>query len=175
MRVVRLLETGVIAVAVLTACAIQILPTPQGEIPFGGDRASILPRDLEAARDHLAGGLVEPSWLPDDFRLVFVFSSSFEQASDLRYEGDEHYVQIFQAHRGPAELGPKEPFDYGDRSPIGDEVEWHAGSLAIDPEATEYSARMPDGRSVSVASNLDPATIQRILDSLYVRPASADS
>lgn len=165
----------------MSACDTVALPTPEPaptEIPFGGERASVLPRELAAARNGMPGGLVEPSWLPDGFELVFVFyAGGLEDSTDLNFHDGEHHVHIWQAFRGPGELGPKEPFDYGDRSPIGDTVEWNATSLEDQletPGLVEYRGRMPDGRTVTVDSTLDAETMERVLQSLYVRaPAEA--
>lgn len=117
--------------------------------------------------------VVEPSWLPDGLELMFVFfAGGLEDATDLHYHDGEHHLHIWQAFRGPGALGPKEPFDYGDRSPIGDAVEWHATSLEDQLQTdglVEYRGRMPDGRTVTVDSTLDAETMERILQSLYVR------
>ncbi len=151
-------------------------PTPVAtEIPFGGERAAITPQDLAAAREGMPGGLVEPSWLPEGFALMFVsFYGGLEDSTDLYYSDGVNTLQMTQAFRGPGQLGPKEPFDYGDRSPIGDAVDWHATSLEEQLQTeglVDYRGRMPDGRTVSVASTLDAEVMERVLQSLYVRAA----
>jgi hypothetical protein len=170
---------GLGLVLALTVVGCGVLPWPSTptpgptEIPFGGERASITPMDLAAAREGMPGGLVEPSWLPDGFELMFVaFYGGLEDSTDLHYNDGEHQLHIWQAFRGPGELGPKEPFDYGDRIPIGDTVEWHSTSLEDQLRTdglVEYRGRMPDGRTVTVDSTLDAEVMERILQSLYVR------
>lgn len=154
------------------------LPVPDPEVvrhgvPIGGEWAAVIPRDLAAARQGMPGGLVEPSWLPDGFELVFVaYAGGMENSTDLHYRDGDHQLHIWQAFRGPGELGPKEPFDYGARTPIGDAVEWHASSLERQLGTVglvEYRGLMPDGRTVSVDGTLDAETMERILRSLYVR------
>ena len=165
-----------LALAVVACDALPLSPSPTPaptEIPFGGERASITPRDLAAAREGMPGGLVEPSWLPDGFELMLVsYFGGLEDSTDLYYNDGEHSLHIWQAFRGPGELGPKDPFDYGDRSPIGDTVEWHATSLEDQLQTdglVEYRGRLPDGRTVTVDSTLDAEVMERVLQSLYVR------
>lgn len=50
----------------------------------------------------------------------------------------------------------------------------HAEQVGRDG-VVEYSARLPDGGTVTVDSNLDDAVMKRVLDSLYVRVVSEGS
>lgn len=154
------------------ACGASVPPTFEPmEIPVGGVQPSI-EQERAAARENIDGGLVEPSWLPDGFELVHVIAASYGHA-DLIYEDGESSIQTAQFDRGPY---LPEPFDYGDRLPIGDTVEWSATPLNdFGVSGTSYSGTMPDGRIVHVhVVGLDPETTERILESLYVRAPGDD-
>jgi hypothetical protein len=166
---------ALVCTIVLAACQGSVLPAPvPTDIPIAGVREPMTRQDLAAARDGMAGGLVEPAWLPDGFRLVHIgYCGALEQSTDLYYDDGEHYLHIWQAHRDPAELGNSDPVPLGEPMAIGGDVEWHANTRVAAQTGrigvVEYSARWPDGRTISVDSDLDSDLMVRVLESIAVR------
>jgi len=163
----------------LVGCA-ALTPTP-AEIPIGGVREPFTRQDLAAARERMPGGLLEPAWLPDRFELVHVGRSGGAnqiETVDLDYSDGTSYVHIWQTHLSPDQLGGSDPFPLGVPVGIGGEVEWHANALSaaqvFREGVVEYSARLPDGRTVSVDSDLDADVMRRVLESLLLRAAPTD-
>jgi hypothetical protein len=89
---------------------------------------------------------------------------------DLEYDGGTHYVHIWQTNAAPEHLGDKDPVSLGEPMPG---TEWGANPLPAGqvgrPGVVEYSARLPDGRTASIDSDLDTDTMKRVLDSLQLR------
>lgn len=160
----------------LSACALNV-PTAR-EIPIGGVRESFVRENLAAAREGMAGGLLEPGWLPDDFVLVnaeFIGASNRPESVDLNYQGQLTYLHIWQTHATPEELGDSDPVPMG--APLED-TDWNANPLpaaqAGRPGIVEFSTRLADGRTVAVDTDLDEDTARRVLSSMYLRgPGSA--
>jgi len=156
---------------VLVACGIS-MPTP-AEIPIGGVRAPITRDNLVAARIGMAGGLLEPGWLPDGFVLVhadYIEAANQIQSVDLAYDGPGGTLHIWQTQVSAEELGANDPVRLG--QPMEGSA-WNANPL---PAArvgragvVEYSTRLEDGRTVSVDSDLDEETIRRVLESMVLR------
>ena len=161
---------GLIAIA--TACS---LPAPTAtDVPIGGVRQRITRENLHAARIGMAGGLLEAGWLPVRFTLAnadFVESGGRVGSVDLVYEHpDGHFVHIFQTHASPEDLGGQDPVALGEPIPSSD---WNANALSAAQTGragvVEFSTRLDDGRTVSIDSDLDRATMLRVLDSLILR------
>jgi hypothetical protein len=159
-------------VAIVGGCAV-ISPAPT-EIPIGGLREPITSQDLAAARDGMPGGLLEPGWLPDGFELVNV---SYLQAMgdvrsvDLQYRSEVNHLHIWQTTVAPEELGAEDPVKGGGETVAIDDREWttHDRSANGFANAMQFSARLTDGRTVSIDSDLDPETMRGIIESLYLR------
>jgi hypothetical protein len=156
---------------VLAGCGLGV-PTPS-EIPIGGLREPFTRENLVAAREGMPGGLLEPGWLPDGF--VLVHADFIGETVDLAYEGAGRYLHIWQTHVSPDQLGESDPV------PKGEPLEgtgWNANPLPAQQVGragvVEYSARLADGRTVSVDSDLEASVIERVLASLYLRTGSAD-
>ncbi|MCC6618165.1 MAG: hypothetical protein IT341_03890 [Chloroflexi bacterium] len=167
-----MLVTLLLCVAGCSGPAATDLPSPTPkEVVIGGVRPTITRQDLIAARAGVPGGLMEPCWLPDGFALVHVAYIAPERTTDLYYTGNENYLHIWQTHRDPSELGSDDPVVQGDPLPLAGDIEWRARSLAPLGRSgvAEYSARLPDGRTVSIDSNLGRADVERILESVCVR------
>jgi hypothetical protein len=134
-------------------------------------------RNLAEARNGIAGGLLEPGWLPDGFAMVnadYSAEGNVISSVDLRYEGGGHYVHVWQTRASPEELGDKDPVAKGSRL-AG--TQWNANPLPVEQighdGVVEYSTRLQDGRTATVDSDLDADTIRHVLDSMYLHPASA--
>ena len=162
--------------AVLGGCA-ALAPTPT-EIPIGGVREPVTRQDRAAAREGMPGGLLEPAWLPGGFELVnvgYIGTANQVETVDLNYDDGSNYVHIWQTHLSADQLGETDPFPLGDPIAIGGDVEWHANALPAEQAGRkgvmEFSARLPDGRTVSVDSDLDADVMERVLESLYLRIA----
>ncbi len=165
-----------VVLAQLMACNASIpsatsTPAPT-DVPIGGVRPTITRQDLAAARDHMAGGLLEPCWLPDGFHLDHIAYFAPERSADLWYGGGDHYLHIWQVHRQPAELGSDDPVTQGNpRSTETDE--WRVRPLSAaqvgESGIVEYSSRWADGRTLSIDSDLDADVMERVLGSICVR------
>lgn len=143
------------------------------EIPVGGVREGITAANLAAARDGMPGGLLEPGWLPEGFELVhaeYVKVGRQVESVDVVYENGTNYVHLWQTQLSPEELGVKDPVTKGE--PI-DDTGWNMNPLnaaRVGREGVvEYSTRLPDGRTVTVDSDLPADVMRRILESLYLR------
>jgi hypothetical protein len=154
----------------------QRSPSP-AEIPVAGVRESVTRRNLAEARNGIAGGLLEPGWLPDGFAMVnadYSAEGNVISSVDLRYEGGGHYVHVWQTRASPEELGDKDPVANG--SPLAG-TQWNANPLPSEQVGrtgvVEYSTRLADGRTVSIDGDLDAGTMRRVLDSMYLHPQSA--
>lgn len=169
------LSAGVVLLVQVVGCSAAdpgtVLPPTPREVVIGGVRPTITRQDLIAARAGVPGGLLEPCWLPDGFALVHVAYIAPERTTDLYYTGNEKYLHIWQTHRDPSELGSDDPVAQGDPLPLAGDVEWRARSVAPLGRSgvAEYSARLPDGRTVSIDSDLGRADVERILESVCVR------
>jgi hypothetical protein len=156
---------------VLAGCGLGV-PTPT-EIPIGGVREPFTRENLVAARAGMPGGLLEPGWLPDGF--VLVHADYIGESVDLAYEGAGRSLHIWQTHISPDQLGESDPVPKGE--PL-EGTEWNANPLPAAQVGragvVEYSARLADGRTVSVDSDLEASAIERVLASLYLRTGSAD-
>lgn len=158
----------------ISACG-QLAPTV-AEIPVGGARERITRQDLAAARNGMSGGLLEPTWLPDGFELVsvsYVEDGDRVESVDSVYDDGNNYVHIWQTHMTADELGDSDPVPKGGRIEGSD---WRANPLPaaqVGREGVvEFSTRMPDGRTVTVDSDLPDDVVQRVLEALRVRAAS---
>lgn len=162
---------------VLAGCSAS-MPRPT-DIPVGGARAPITQQNRVAAREGMPGGLLEPGWLPDGFVLVsadYIEADDQIESVDVSYQGPSHYLHIWQTNASPEHLGDKDPVPMG--QPIAGTV-WGANPL---PAAqigragvVEYSARLADGRTASIDSDLDADTMKRVLEMLYLRGTRAGS
>jgi hypothetical protein len=149
--------------------------TPPREIPIGGDRQDITREDLAVARG-MPGGLLEPTWLPDGFELVHVTFDVLGDAMrsvDLTYLAGLTEVHVWQTNIPPEELGPDDPVALGE--PFQG-TGWNAQVLPVEQVGqqgvVEYATRLPDDRTVSVLSDLQPDVMRRILDSMQLRSDS---
>lgn len=171
---------AVVFTVALGGCA-ALAPAPT-EIPIGGVREPVTRQDLAAAREGMPGGLLEPAWLPGGFELVnvgYIGAANQIETVDMNYGDGTNYLHIWQTQVSPDELGETDPVPLGDPIAIGGDVEWHANPL---PGAqggrggiVEFSARLPDGRTVSVDGDLDADVMKRVLESLYLRAAPEES
>jgi hypothetical protein len=170
---------AITALAAIAAACSGPRPTAP-EIPIGGVRGPITRENLHAARDGMADGLLEAGWLPDGFALV---NAEYDEqggriwSADLVYERpDGRYVHIWQTHVSSDDLGDQDPVALGE--PISGR-DWNANALSLAqvgrPGVVEFSARLDDGRTVSIDSDLERATILRVLDSLSLRSTPAKS
>jgi hypothetical protein len=123
----------------------------------------------------MPGGLVEPRWLPDGFVLVtaeYVEAGDWIQSIDLSYQGLDHSLHIWQTYLPPDQLAMLGPMPEG--QPL-DSSEWSIEPLRAAQVGRAgvvvARARLDDGRTVSIDSDLAPETMQRVLDSLYLRVA----
>jgi hypothetical protein len=163
------LSASIALATMATACG----AIPQ-EVPVGGVRAPITAENLAHARAEMAGGLLEPGWLPDGFRLVHAdFIGRHAESVDLTYESETNYVHIWQTVVTPQVLAASDPVPMGEPIPGS---EWNANRLH--PAQTgqaevviEYSTRWPDGRTVTADSDLPDDVMRRILDSVLLRSA----
>ncbi len=156
---------------VLAGCGAN-MSTPT-DFPVGGMRPLMTQQNLVAAREGMPGGLLEPGWLPDGFVVVnadYIEANNQIESVDVYYQGPSHYLHIWQTNASPEHLGDKDPVRMGE--PIAGTV-WGANPL---PAAqigragvVEYSARLADGRTASVDSDLDADTMKPVLESLYLR------
>jgi hypothetical protein len=126
----------------------------------------------------MPGGLLEPGWLPDGFVLVhadFIEAGNRIESVDLAYDRAGSYLHIWQTHISPDQLGESDPVPQGE--PL-EGTEWNANPLPAAQVGragvVEYSARLADGRTVSVDSDLEASVIERVLALLYLRTGSAD-
>lgn len=165
-----------VTVLVLAGCGLGV-PTPS-EIPIRGIREPITRENLVAAREGMTGGLLEPGWLPDGFVLVhaeYIEAGNRIESVDLAYDGAGRYLHMWQTHISPDQLGESDPVAKGE--PLRG-TEWNANPLPAAQVGragvVEYSARLADGRTVTVDSDLDPRVIERVLAALYLRSGSAD-
>ena len=159
------------AVLLLSGCG-GIMPTP-ADIPIGGVRAPITEQNLVAAREGMPGGLLEPGWLPEGFVLVhadYIEAGSEISSVDLFYKGAEHGLHIWQTAMSPDELGAEDPLPLGE--PLAG-TDWNANELSAaqvgSEGVVEYSTRLEDGRTVTIDSDLDEATMRRVLEALHLR------
>jgi hypothetical protein len=162
-------------VALLAACDTSVVPSAEPtDIPITGDWAQFVRRDLASARAGTPNGLLEPCWLPDGYSLVQLFYFPAEgDSSDLHYTDGSHGLHIWQAHRAPGELGGDDPVLHGEPTEIGGNIDWvverrseaEAGVAGF----VIYSARLADGRTVSIDSTLPDDVMERILESLCFR------
>jgi hypothetical protein len=100
---------------VLAGCGLGVPPAT--EIPVGGVREPITRENLVVVRAGMAGGLREPSWLPDGFVLVhadYLETASRIASVDLAYHGADRYLHIWQTHIAPDELGESDPVPKGE-------------------------------------------------------------
>lgn len=167
----------IIAVGVLMPSCSAALPVAS-EIPIGGVREPITRENLVAAREGMPGGLLEPSWLPSGFALVnadYMESEGRIASVDLWYRGTEEYLHVWQTSMPAEELGDTDPVRLGEPIPS---MDWRANPLAVAqvgrPGVVEYSTRLDDGRTVTVDTDLDRATVFRILEALGLRDAGTD-
>lgn len=164
---------AVVIVLTLAACSARI-PVPTA-IPVGGARAAITHQNLVAARSQMAGGLVEPGWLPDGFVLV---NADYDKAEgeivsvDLVYDGAEHRLHLWQTLVDPAAMGETDPVGKGE--PI-EGTPWGVSRLPATQVGSagvvEYAARLDDGRTVTIDTDLDVDTMRRVLESLLLGDA----
>ena len=89
---------------------------------------------------------------------------------DLYYGvGDTDYVHVSQSHLPIEELAVNHPVATGDPTSVGG-VTWRANALPAAQTGREhvvmFSARMPDGRTVSIDSNLGADEMKHVLQSL---------
>lgn len=157
----------------MTAAACGSLPQ---QVPVGGVRAPITAENIAHIRAEMPGGVLEPGWLPDGFRLVhaeFIGTGAHVGSVDLFYESDTNYVHVWQTLASPEDLAQNDPVAHGD--PIAGS-EWNAN--ALHPAQTgradvvvEYSSRRPDGRTVTADSDLPEDVMLRILESMLMRSA----
>jgi hypothetical protein len=161
-----------LAVVVLAGCdASATLPT---DIPITGDWAQFVRRDLAAARQGTANGLLEPCWLPDGYSLVQLFYFPAEgDSTDLHYTDGVHPLHIWQAQKAPGELGADDPVLHGEPINSGGDIDWVAETRSRADAGVDgfviYSARLADGRTVSIDSTLPADVMQRVLDSVCLR------
>ena len=129
---------------------------------------------VRTARLHgvMAGGLLEPGWLPGGFVLINAdYSRTGDQIDsvDLAYEADTGYVHMWQGDVSPGSSGT-DPLRNG--VPL-EGTDWIVNPLPERmtgrPGVVEFSTRLEDGRSVIVDSDLDIDTMRRVLESLYLR------
>lgn len=145
------------------------------EIPIGGAREPMTRQDLAAAREGMPGGLLEPGWLPDGFALVnvsYLRAMGEIESVDLQYGDGTNYLHIWQTTMSPEKLGTKDPVKGGETIAIGD-IEWTADDLFVFngvANGVQFSARLTDGRTVSIDSDLDVETMRAVIESLYLRP-----
>jgi hypothetical protein len=159
---------AVLVAALVVACDSSMVDssaTARGtEVPIGGVRPEITSRDLELARERMPGGLVEPCWLPAGFELVHVVYGAPERTTDLYFQGGPSSLHVWQTLRSREELGTDDPVALGSPGAISTEVQWHSNSLSS--AVVEYSARLPDGRTISVDSDLAAETMELVLQNL---------
>jgi hypothetical protein len=148
------------------------------DIPIGGEREAITRENLVAARAGMPGGLLEPSWLPDGFVLVhadYLESGLRIESVDLVYQGDATYLHIWQARIDAEDFGADDPVALG--GPL-EGLDWNIYRLPVAnagrPGVTQYSRRLDDGRTVTIDTDLDDASMRRVLEGLVFR-AAADS
>lgn len=142
------------------------------EIPIGGPRAAVVRENLDAARQFMPGGLVEPGWLPAG---VVLTNAEYDRPGttgpidsvDLSYAGPGSgatgQVHIWQTVA--RDLGAKDPVGVGASVPLGGAT-W---SLLTSPGRLALSTRTADGRTISLDGNLARDAMERIAASLVVR------
>ncbi len=153
---------------------VSLEQTSPTEVAIGGVRPEITRADLAAARVDMLGGLLEPCWLPDGFQLAHIaYTGLGPPSTDLWYDGGDLYLHMWQTYLRPSELGSEDPVALGEPTSIGDDIEWRANPLAHRQigraGVVEYSARLPDGRTVSIDTDVSGDDIERLLNSLCVR------
>jgi hypothetical protein len=153
---------------ILVGCAPNLPVSSQ--IPVGGVRETVTRANLDAARERTVGGLIEPGWLPAGFTLAqaeYLEAGDEVESVDLTYEGAAHYLHIWQTSSDDLAKDP-----LAQDRPAGD-AEWSQEPLAQAQigraDVVEFSARLEDGRTITVDSDLDPESIHQVLRSLLVK------
>jgi hypothetical protein len=162
---------------VLIATGCTSLAPAASDVPIGGPRPQFTRANLTAARQRLAGGLLEPGWLPGRFELTladYTETDGHIRSVDLNYSDGTRYLHVWQTNLAPAELGAADPVVLG--QPMTG-LAWGRYSLPASqagrPGVIDYSSRLADGRTVSIDTDLDDATMRRVLASVVIREADA--
>ena len=141
------------------------------EVPIGGLREPITRQNLARVQQNFPG-LLEAGWLPASFELVnveYVETAHRIESVDMNYARGDVYLHIWQSQLTVADLGAKDPVATGDPTSIGG-VTWRANALSAEQAGREgitaFSARMPDGHTVSVDGNLGADVMKHVLESL---------
>lgn len=167
-----LVRTALLVVLVGSGCG--LLPATASEVPIGGIRPGSVEVDLQTARDEIPGGVLEPTWLPEGFELVDAGhdGGNWIESLTLTYIDGTHQVRVWQTTADMEETPEIDPVREGEPVEVAG-ITWRVHRLPADQvgalNVVQYSARMPDGRTVSVDSDLAPDAMERILASLAVR------